>query len=111
MLADDTRLARVETAEVEEPQRKIVDPDVAFIACNLSRGQIPVGDVVAVVPQNADAVEEARDEVDVALVDEEAVLRVDDAALAQAILPPTKKPPRRVTRGKSDESEVVRASE
>ena len=111
MLAKDVRLARIKTAEMEEPQRQAVDLKSITGRQHLACGEVPIGNVVAVVPQDADTIEEPRNEVDVALVHEEPALGIHNAPGPQTILPPLEEHARRLCRRQGDEPEVVGSRE
>ena len=107
VLGKPERVARVIATEVKEAKRASVDGHVVAVAREGPRVQVPVGDVVTRVAQEMDARHHARHQVDPALVDEVAAVRVDDAVGAQALGPPVEELVRRCAVAERDEAQVV----
>src|ERR1051325_5030965 len=86
------RRGRFESAEVKEAKRLSVDEKrVAVASRDAPLLKIPVRDVVAVVAERDDAIKQTRHEIDPFLIDEESVLRIDDAVVFEPPFPPFEK--------------------
>ena len=97
MLAEQPGLARVEAAEVEEPERHTVDEIAVAVAEHLAAVQIPVGDVVAGILEDV-VIEERRHEVHPPLIGEHHLRDVDQRLAPRRLPPPVEKRPRRARR-------------
>ncbi len=106
MPTEQIRLARVESAEVEEAQRPAVDEvPIAFVR-HVSRVQIPIRDVVAFLLQDV-VLEESRHQVDPALIGDHHARDIVQRVTPRRRPPPLEK--RQRLGAHRDEPEIVGA--
>src|SRR5439155_18514004 len=106
VLAQQMRLVRAVPAEVEEAQRFAVDLVALSGPGELAVREVPPRDVVGGVPDDG-RVEEARREIDPALVDEPAAFRLDDALARHTLHPPVEEALSLIALAEPDEAQVV----
>ena len=105
MLAQEPRSTEIETAEVIEAKRPTADFVVFAGPLDVPSVGVPVCDVDGPIAKDV-VIEQCRDEVDVALVDE-APLSVGDSTIpSQALLPPGEETARPGRHGDEPEVEV-----
>src|SRR5262249_58006359 len=109
MLAQTSGVVRIKAAEMHKPQRATAHAKLTVTGFELTRVEIPVGNIVTRIAYHSYAFEETWDQIHPTLIDEHSPLRCHEALVLKTLGPPAQHGVDGWTAGERDEAKVVGA--